>query len=251
MPERAPVRWLTLFVDTAEEHAEVAESFWSRVTGYHLSPRRGPRDEFASLLPADADPHLKVQRVVQSAPGGVHLDVHADDVRQLAARAEELGASASYLDEGYVVCGSPGGMTFCVVDHPASRAASPATWPGGRSMVDQLCLDVPPSQWESECRFWSDLTGWELVDEDPDDEFRRLRRPEGLPVQLLLQRLEDEQSVVTGHLDLGADDYLAETERHLVLGATEVRRTPHWVVLLDPTGRTYCVTRHPVDAPVV
>ena len=55
----------------------------------------------------------------------------------------------------------------------------------------------------------------------------------------------------TGHLDLGSDDYLAETDRHLALGATELRRTPHWVTLQDPSGRTYCVTRHPVDRPVV
>jgi len=250
-PPTGEVRWLTALLDTAEEQAEVAESFWSRVTGYHPSARRGARGEFASLLPADGDPHLKVQTVVQSSPGGLHLDVHADDVRGLAAHAEELGATASYLDDGYVVCGSPGGMTFCVVDHPASRPAAPATWPGGRSKVDQVCLDIPPSQWEPECRFWADLTGWELVDQDPDDEFRRLRRPENLSIQLLLQRLDDEQSVVTGHLDLGTDDYLAEAERHLVLGATEVRRTPHWVTLLDPTGRAYCVTRHPLDDPVV
>jgi hypothetical protein len=250
-PPSGAVRWLTAFLDTAEEQAEHAETFWSRVTGYHPSERRGPRGEFASLLPAEGDPHLKVQTVVQSSPGGLHLDLHADDVRALAAWAEELGATASYLDDGYVVCGSPGGMTFCVVGHPASRPAAPATWPGGRSMVDQVSLDIPPSQWEAECRFWAELTGWELVDKKPDDEFRRLRRPDGFAIQVLLQRLDDEQSVVTGHLDLGADDYLAEADRHLVLGATEVRRTPHWVTLLDPTGRTYCVTRHSVDEPAV
>ena len=245
------VRWVTAFLDTAPEHAEVAESFWSRVTGYEVSTRRGGRDEFASLLPSDGDPHLKLQTVVQSSPGGLHVDLHTDDVQALAHRAEELGASASYLDEGYVVCGSPGGMTFCVVPHPGSRAAAPASWPGGRSMVDQVCLDIPPSRWDEECGFWAALTGWELVDRDPDDEFRRLRRPDGLALQFLLQRLDDEQPVVVGHLDLGSDDYLAETERHLALGATEVRRTPHWVTLRDPSGRIYCVTRHPVDQPSV
>jgi Glyoxalase-like domain len=245
------VLWVTAFLDTAHEHAEQSESFWSRVTGYHLSPRRGARDEFASLLPADGDPHLKVQSVMQSSPGGLHVDLHTDDIRALAARAKGLGASTSYLDAGYAVCGSPGGMTFCVVDDRASRAATPAIWPGGRSMVDQVCLDIPPSRWDEECRFWADLTEWELVDKDPEDEFRRLRRPEVLAIQFLLQRLDDEQSMVVGHLDLGSDDYLAETERHLALGATEVRRTPHWVTLRDPSGRLYCVTRHPVDEPAV
>ena len=237
------VRWVTAFLDTAEERADTAEVFWSRVTGYLVSPRRGRREEFATLLPPDGDPFLKLQRVVQSPPGGLHLDLHTDDVRDLAARAEDLGASASYLEEGYVVCGSPGGMTFCVVGHPGGRAPSAAGWPGGRSAVDQVCLDVPPSRWDDECRFWAELTGWELTDHDPDDEFRRLVRPEGLAVQVLLQRLDDEQPVVTGHLDLAADDVDAEVERHRVLGAREVRRTPRWVTLLDPAGRAYCVTR--------
>jgi catechol 2,3-dioxygenase-like lactoylglutathione lyase family enzyme len=245
------VRWMTVFLDTREDVAPQVEAFWADVTGYTVSSPRGRREEFATLLPPDGDAHLKLQTVVQSPTGGLHLDLHTDDVAALAGRAEELGASASYLDDGYVVCGSPGGMTFCVVGRPGSRAASPAAWPGGRSMVDQVCLDIPPSQWESECRFWSDLTGWELVDRDPDDEFCRMRQPRHLALRVLLQRLDDEQSVVSGHLDLGSDDYLAETERHLSLGATEVLRTPHWVVLEDPSGRVYCVTRHPVDQPAV
>jgi hypothetical protein len=245
------VGWVTAFLDTTQEHAERTEAFWSAVTGYQVSARRGERGEFASLLPADSDPHLKVQTVAESTPGGLHLDLHAGDMPALAARAEMLGATAGSLDAGYVVCTSPGGMTFCVVDHPAARAAPPASWPGGRSMVDQFCLDIPPSTWEEECRFWADLTGWDLVDQNPADEFRRLRRPPGLAIQLLLQRLDDEQPVVTGHLDLGSDDYLAETDRHLALGAAEVRRTPDWVTLRDPSGRLYCVTRHPVDRPAV
>lgn len=239
------VRWVTAFLDTAEERAEDAEVFWSRVTGYLLSPRRGRRQEFATLLPGDGDPFLKVQRVVQSPPGGLHLDLHTDDVGGLAARAEELGATASYLEEGYVVCGSPGGMTFCVVGHPGARRPPPATWPGGRSLVDQVCLDIPPSRWESECAFWEGLTGWPLAPQS--HAFRRMHRPAAVALQLLLQRLDDEQPCVTGHLDLGSDDADAEAARHLALGATQVRRTEGWVTLLDPTGRAYCVTRHSVD----
>lgn len=79
------VRWVTAFLDTAEEHAGAAEAFWAQVTGYRLSARHGPRGEFASLLPDAGDPHLKVQTVVQSSPGGLHLDLHTDDVRALAA----------------------------------------------------------------------------------------------------------------------------------------------------------------------
>jgi phosphomannomutase len=64
-------------------------------------------------------------------------------------------------------------------------------------------------------------------------------------------KLDDEALVTTAHLDLGCDDYLAEAERHVVLGATEVRRTPHWVTLRDPSGRVYCATRHQAGVPAV
>lgn len=239
----AAVRWVTAFLDTAEESSDAAESFWSQVSGYRLSTRRGPREEFATLQPPTGDAHLKVQRVFQTPPGALHVDLHTDDVRGLAERAEELGATASYLDAGYVVCGSPGGMTFCVVGHPGASRTEPTTWPGGRSMVDQVCLDIPPSRWEDECAFWADLTGWAVSDHDTFAEFRRAAVPDGLALGLLLQRLDDEQPVVTGHLDVASDDLSAEVARHDALGATEVRRNDTWVTLTDPTGRAYCITR--------
>jgi len=241
----SPVRWVTAFLDTTQDSAGETEQFWSEVTGYELSASRGDEGEFASLVPADGDVHVKVQRVEEAAAGGLHLDLHTDDVDALAERVRALGGTTR-PDAGYAVCRSPGGMTFCIVDHSAGRAATPTRWPGGRSMVDQVCLDIPPSRWESECRFWADLTGWPLVDRDETDEFARLEGPGGLALQFLLQRLDDEQPAVVGHLDLGTDDYLAETDRHLQLGASEVRRTPSWVTLRDPSGRLYCVTRHPL-----
>jgi hypothetical protein len=68
-----------------------------------------------------------------------------------------------------------------------------------------------------------------------------------MAIGLLLQRLDDEQPVVTGHLDLASDDADAEALRHVALGAHVVRRTAGWITLLDPTGRDYCITRRPVD----
>lgn len=72
-------------------------------------------------------------------------------------------------------------------------------------------------------------------------------RPEGQPLRFLLQRLDDDQPCVTAHLDLASDDADAEADRHVALGAAEVRRTGGWITLLDPSGRAYCVTRRPVD----
>jgi hypothetical protein len=241
------VQWLTAFLDTPHQHADSSESFWVKVTGHRLSSRRGRRDEFASLLPDIGDPHLRVQRVGSPVPGGMHLDLHTDDPPCLVRRAEALGATTSVADAGHVVCGSPGGLTFCVVSHHAARPAPPARWPGGRSAVDQVCIDVPPSVWKTECEFWCSLTGWALEDRD-DDEFSRLRRAPGLALQVLLQRLDDEQPVVTAHLDLACDDVEAEVERHRRLGAVDVRRTRQWTTLRDPSGRDYCVTRRAVES---
>ena len=237
----ASVGWVTAMLDSPPETARSSEEFWAAVTGTRLSARRGDRAEFATLLPADGDPFLKVQEVVQSLPGALHLDIHTDDVRGLAERAEQLGASTSYHVYGYVLCGSPGGMTFCIMGHPGRRRPPAYVWSGGRSIVDQVCLDIAPRLYDAECDFWSRLTGWERYD-GGSDEFDRLRRPDGIPLAFLLQRLDDEQATVTAHLDLACDDRDAEAQRQEQLGALLVRRTPGWTVMQDPAGRTYCNT---------
>jgi hypothetical protein len=239
------ITWVTALLDTDEARAPDVERFWCAVTGSLPSARRGRREEFVTLLPPDGEAFLKAQTVGLSPPGGLHLDLHAVDVGGLAARAEDLGASASYHELGYVVLGSPGGLTFCIVGHPGGRRPAPVPWPGGRSLVDQVCLDIPPSRFEAEVRFWRGLTGWEQTQEAEENEFARLGRGAGMPLQLLLQRLADEQSVVTAHLDLACDDRAAEVARHLDLGASVVRRAEGWTTLRDPSGREYCVTDHP------
>ena len=108
------VRWITAFLDTARESAEVSETFWSRVTGYHVSPSRGERDEFATLLPATGDAHLKVQRVVQTPPGGLHLDLHTDDFTAEAGRHMALGARVVRHLSHWIVLEDPVGRTYCV-----------------------------------------------------------------------------------------------------------------------------------------
>ena len=236
------ISWVTAFLDTDQDRAPQVERFWCAVTGSLLSPRRGSREEFVTLLPPDGEAFLKAQTVGQSPPGGMHLDLHTEDIDDLAARAEQLGASASYHELGYVVLGSPGGLTFCIVDHPGGRRPAPVPWSGGRSLVDQVCLDIPPSRFDSEVAFWRELTGWEQTQKADSSEFARLARGEGMPLQLLLQRLDDEQPVVTAHLDLACDDRDAEVGRHVDLGASVVRRTDGWTTLRDPSGREYCVT---------
>lgn len=235
--------WLTAFIDLTAEHYARGVEYWCDITGYRVSAARGELGEFASLVPDDGDDHLRVQRLADGTDR-IHLDLHVEDPRTAAADAVRLGAAevAEYSRLGYVVMTSPGGFTFCYVPHSAGRRSSAATWPGGhRSVVDQVCLDIPPSAYEDECRFWSDLMGWELRSSG-SPEFRHLARPADQPLRILLQRLDDEQPAVTAHLDLATDDRRAETARHVALGGAVQRVHDDFTVLSDPHGSAYCIT---------
>jgi hypothetical protein len=214
--------WLSAFIDLpADEYARGLD-FWRAVTGYGVSPDEGDHHEYATLLPPDGDPHLRIQRLEEGA-ARLHLDLH-------------------HPDQEFRVLGSPAGLPYCEVSAVRERRARPVTWPGGhRSVVDQVCIDVPPSRWEEECAFWSDRTGWKLVDFPTAPEFRSLHRPPDQPIRILLQRLDDEQPRATAHFDVSTDDPEAERRRHQALGATVVAEHLWWTVLRDPLGSAYCL----------
>lgn len=234
--------WVTAFLDQPAHDHPGALRFWHDVTGYGLSTPRGDAGEFATLLPPSGTDHLRVQRV-DHGPARVHLDLHVPDPRRAADRAVGLGAT-EVADRGYVVMASPAGLAFCFVPHPSDSAApvvpQPGVWPEGRSQVDQVCVDVAPSAFDTELAFWEQLTGWSRTPTD-SAEFERLDGV-GLPLRMLLQRLEDEQPAGF-HLDVAADDRAAEAARHEALGARiETVTDRGFTVLVDPAGRRYCVT---------
>ncbi len=232
--------WVTAFLDHSAADHDTATAFWAAVTGYDVSPARGAAGEFATLVPPAGESHLRVQRLAEGA-SRMHLDLHVADPASAAVEAEGLGATVLHRPEqGYVVLASPGGFSFCLVAHPGGERAQPVTWPGGHSsVVDQVCLDIPPAVYDEECAFWQAVTGWELRP-TAFDELRHLVRPAGQPLRFLLQRIDE--GSVGAHLDLATSDRDAETARHEALGArvTYVGRT--WTVLTDPTGSPYCVT---------
>ncbi|GAA3352066.1 hypothetical protein GCM10020358_84880 [Amorphoplanes nipponensis] len=228
------VRWITGFLDTP---SRVAEPFWQAVTGSGLSPRRGPGGEFATLRPAGGDPYLRVQ-VVGDGPARAHLDLHVTDVAAQARRAVALGASV-LADEGeLVVLRSPAGLPWCLVAWHG-EANRPA---GARSLVDQMCLDVPAGVFDAEAGFWAAVTGWPRRP-GSRPEFQALVRPPGMPLRLLLQRVDAPAGM---HLDLACTDRAAEVAWHEQLGARVVAGHERWTTLRDPAGRTYCVTDRPV-----
>lgn len=249
--EPAPgVRWTTAFLDVEPAEVAAAAAFWCDVTGSSVSARRGDRGEFATLVPPDGDACLRMQDLV-AGPGRCHLDLHVDDVAVAAEQAIALGADVRADRRGpIVVLASPGGFAFCLVRHHGeARRPTPVAWPGRhRGLVDQICLDVPAPVSEAEGLFWASLSGWELH-RGSRPEFSYLVRPVGLPLRLMLQRLDESApgQPVAAHVDLACDDVGAEVARHLVLGARVVRRTEFWVTLADPAGRHYCVTRRDPD----
>jgi hypothetical protein len=241
------VLWLTAFVDRPAADVQAAVRFWTRVTETTLSPTRGDRGQFATFVPAASgggDAFLRVQTSLVGCDPG-HLDVHVADVEAESARAVALGALAVPRDR-YVTLTSPAGLRWCLVPgRPGSRRPAPIGRPdGSTSLVDQLCLDVPPAHWDIECAFWQAVTGWELHP-GSRPEFAYLVRPGDIPLRLLLHRLNDPS--VTGrascHLDLACSNVATEAALHQEWGARILGRYPNWTTLADPTGAPYCITR--------
>jgi hypothetical protein len=236
---------MTAFLDFPVARCPPGSAFWQALTATTLSAPRGPGGEFATLSPPQGDAYLRVQATGSDLPG-CHLDLHVPDVAAAALAARELGAEPGHEDAGLVVLRSPAGLSFCLAAQVgAARRPRPQIWPGGhRSLVDQLSVDIPPHDYDRECAFWSALTGWQLVS-GSRPEFRFLDRPPGLPLRLLLQRLDNAGSgaAATAHLDLACDDVAAEQSRHEALGAELVRVMPNWTTLRDPAGLAYCITR--------
>ncbi|MGK5681521.1 VOC family protein [Actinoplanes sp. URMC 104] len=232
------VRWVTGFLDTP---SRVAESFWLAVTGGSLSPRRGSGGEFVTVLPRDGDAYLRFQ-VLPGSPPRTHCDLHVVALPAAVEQAVGLGASV-LVDEGdLVVLRSPAGVVFCLVTWQGEAVRpGPVRWhDGGRSLVDQLCVDVPGTAFDREVAFWSGLTGWERRPSDLP-QFEHLERGAGMPLKLLVQRLGAGGPGM--HLDLACDDVDREVARHVGLGAVVVRRVAgDWTTLRDPAGREYCVT---------
>ena len=237
----ADIFWTSAFLDFEAGRFEAGVRFWSAVTGYSVSPRRGADAEFATLLPPSGDDFLRVQRL-RSGPGRLHLDLHVPDPGIAARLAAGLGATITHESgEDYVVLASPGGFTFCFVSHRAAVRPPAARWHRHTSLVDQLCLDVRAADAARETRFWSELTGWPpttsaLATLSPLD------RPAEMPLRLMVQAVGDDRFPATAHLDLAGTDRSAETERHQVLGAAVQDVAGRFTVLRDPTGQVYCIT---------
>lgn len=242
------ILWLTAFLDYPAPDFAQGATFWQSATASALSPPRGIEGEFATLLPSNGDAYLRVQRIAEGV-ASCHVDVHVEDIEHQANRAEHLGASVVRRGQGIVTMRSPGGLDYCVVTHHGEHERpNPSLWPDGhRSVLDQVCVDVAPGAFESECAFWSEFSGWPLH-QGSRSEFAYLTRPADVALRLLFQRVEESQkSHASAHLDFASDDVEAEVLRHESLGAQVLWVVPDWTTLRDPAGLAYCVTRRRPD----
>jgi hypothetical protein len=228
------IRWVYAFIDRPAALLDTSVTFWAEVTGTVPVPQQDAG--FVRLSSPAADDWLEVQGVLDG-PGGTHLDFSVDDVAAFTTTALAAGATVIADHGGWQVLRSPAGLPFCVAAWKGQHVLSGAA---GGSLVDQVCLDIGPAAYGSEVAFWTTLTGWQFAPESR--EFDRLTPRTPLPVQLLLQRLDQERPA-GAHLDLACFDKSAVRARHEELGATFAGEGPGWIVMRDPAGGVYCLTR--------
>ncbi|HZF92634.1 VOC family protein [Streptomyces sp.] len=232
------IRWTYAFIDRPAPALDRARDFWTAVTDTRLSAPRGDSGEFATLLPGGgADACVKVQEV-DSGDGGAHLDFAVEDVRRFVDGALRLGARTVADHQDWAVLESPAGQPFCAVPWDGESVRPPVV---RGSRLDQVCVDVPPSRYDTEVAFWSALLSDWTSRPGSLPEFHAVVPPAGLPVRVLLQRLGDERPL-SAHLDLACADIEATRADHERLGAVAVTVGAHWTVLRDPAGGTYCLT---------
>lgn len=240
------ITWLTATIDLPDETYGIGKAFWGAVTDTRpqLPPDNDP--DYAILQPQVGTPHLWLQRLGSDDEGEprVHLDLDVVDLPAAVRHAEAVGARL-VAQPSYAVLSSPAGVPFCLLpaSGPPPTPMPPARWPGGRSLVDQVCLDLAPDvPWETELAFWGELTGWEV---SSDEQWARLATPAALPLRVLLQRRYD--GATTSHLDVAADDRAAEVARWEALGARVTGEGPRWTVMGTPGGLVACVTQRSPD----
>jgi Glyoxalase-like domain len=232
--------WMHAVIDVPAPQVAGAASFWGGVLGWRVGPPWRGHPELRSFEPSAGSPYVHLQEV--DGPPRVHLDLETDDVPGTVERAVARGAVEVARHDRWHTLRSPGGLPFCLLAASEHTLPEPLTWPDGhRSRMVQVSIDSPAALHEAEVAFWHGLLPGRWAESD-SDEFAGRAHEDGSPLQLLLQRLEEQDGVVRAHLDHASDDRAAEVRRLLDLGAEDVGAGRGWHVLRDPSGMAFCVT---------
>ncbi|GII64055.1 hypothetical protein Skr01_41400 [Sphaerisporangium krabiense] len=101
-------------VDVPEEVHDAELKFWEGATGQALHHNERYPEYHGAQLPGEAFA-LLVQKLGEG-PGGLHLDIHTDDLDAEVARLESLGATrVSHVNGHWWVMRDPAGLLFCVI----------------------------------------------------------------------------------------------------------------------------------------
>lgn len=240
--------WLHVVLDVAAP--EPTATFWSAALGWPLGEPWPDHPERRSFTPPDGDAYLHLQQV--DGPPGGHLDLEVDDVDGEHQRLVGLGAVPARRTAGWSTLRSPGGLDLCLLPARPRRRPSAVRGPAGtRRRLVQVCLDLPPRQAEAEAAFWRAALRWREVPIGEPEFLGRLVPPPGRPLQVLLQRLGDDDGGdrTRLHLDLGSEDLTADVALLRDLGAERLHQGDGFVALRDPAGSAFCVTRNAPEAP--
>jgi len=112
-------------------------------------------------------------------------------------------------------------------------------------MTDRLRLsgalvDVPRESHDAAVQFWAGALGKSPVVTEKFPDYAQY--DEVTPgVYFMVQATADDTRRV--HLDLESEDMDGDVARLVALGATEIGRRHHWVVMRDPAGITFCIVQ--------
>jgi hypothetical protein len=241
-------QWLHVFLDVRSDVSQASANFWSTALGWPLGDPWPEHPEFRSFEPPDGDAYVH-QQIGDHGPR-IHFDLEVPDEAEVE-RLVALGASLAGEPQEWWPMISPGGLPFCLIRR-RNRVRPPAlSWDGHRSRLVQICIDSPAGLHDQEVAFWRSALSWRWAASESDGFAGKLYPPSGSSVQLLFQRLgEDDQGpAVRAHIDLGTDDIEADAQRLLQLGAAQVEPGRGWIVLRDSTGLVFCTTGNSPDAP--
>jgi hypothetical protein len=233
--------WLHAVIDVPSDQHPALAGFWSQALGWPLGAPWPGHPELQSFEPSRGTAYVHLQRV--AGPPRVHVDLESGHPDETVGRACELGASAVGESDRWTTLTSPGGLPFCVLTAKSHEPPQPLTWTDGhRSRLVQVCIDSPTAAHDREVTFWRALLRGRWVDSPAPEFAGKWHDDAGSPLQLLFQRLDEEDGPVRAHLDHGTDDVPAEVRRVHDLGAELIGPGRGWQVLRDPAGLVFCVT---------
>ena len=102
-----------VLIDHPESDWQKALAFWAGVQG--VMPVAEDEDSMYRSIGKIGGVSVESQRLGESTPARIHLDIESDDVAAEVRRVVALGATVLEEHESYTILKDPGGLVFCVV----------------------------------------------------------------------------------------------------------------------------------------